>query len=61
LQLDFSGFGKWGNQNKHFWGVFDENPRPKYTKWPFSQRWRLHWSAKRPITGSQRWVLHAER
>ena len=29
-----------GDQNKHFWEKLDENPRPKHTKRPLSQRWR---------------------
>jgi len=47
LERDFNGFGKWGNQNKHFWGVFDENQRRKHTERPFSQ-------CGRPVIESQR-------
>ena len=35
LENDFNGFGKKGNLNKYFWGVFDENPRSKHTKRTF--------------------------
>jgi len=38
----FNGFGKWGNQNKHFLGDFEGNPRPNNSNSHFSQRWRFN-------------------
>jgi len=45
--------------NKHFWGDFEGNPRPKHPLKHFSQRWRSNWGDRCPVTERQRLSMAA--